>query len=402
MILAAAILSLSAQASAAPGPASTIDWLRSQRLELVEARGNYSGTGWDRIVDDGANAQFFMIGEQHASGSIAKLETAFHRALAGRGFTHAALEVGPYSTRFAEQRIRERPGSLAGYLAAPNHGFAIPFLFLAEETAMAEQIVATSPDKGPVLWGVDQEFIGSGPVIAELLGARAKTQLQREAVAAWKLAADKERLYVAKAPDSMIDGLERAFAGDAEAMSILAELRSSRAIYRPFLGSGEPIYPANLARETGMKRKFQAAFEASERRLGAAPKVFLKFGGYHAMRGLSGTDVPSFANFLAEWGGSRGFGLVNLLVDCIGGEALDPQTGKAAPCESYIGTDTLLEKAVAGGPQLQVYDLKALRPTLSKHKDLDAKTRRTILAFDYYVAVQNGRAATPIGAIAAR
>ena len=115
-------------------------------------------------LDDADTAQFTMVGEQHGSGSIAEFETALHKALAARGYTHSALEIGPFSTRYVEQLIRSGPGKLQDYVKAPGNGFAIPFLFFGEEAAMAEQMVAQSPDRKAALWGLDQEFIGGAPV----------------------------------------------------------------------------------------------------------------------------------------------------------------------------------------------------------------------------------------------
>jgi len=404
------LLAASLAAATAPGqaaapvtaPAPTAEQnIAAARLPIERRTRGFAGPGWDRLVGDARNAQFLMIGEQHGSGDIARMETALHAAVASAGYTHSALEVGPFSTRFVESLIRQRPGALAAFIAAPGHGFTIPFLFFAEEITMAEQMVALSPDRTEALWGLDQEFVGAAPVLAELLERRARTVAQKAAIAEWRAAAAGDKFLVAKATVAQLGSLERAFSNDPEARAIVAEIRASRAIYDPFFNHGT-IYPANLARETMMKTHFLRGFAAAEKRSGKPPKVFLKFGGYHAMRGHSGTDVPALANFLAEWGQSRGFRLVNVMVDCDGGQALDPQSGKPGPCEPYFGANTAIGKVVASGPPLQLIDLTALRPKLQRMKDVDPLTRQTILAFDYYIAIRGGAAATPVGTPAAR
>ena len=400
---------IAAALAAAPAPAPTdaqakiVQAISAQRLGLARSSdGSFSGAGWQRIVDDAAGAQFMMVGEQHGSGSIAEFETALHKELAQRGYTHAGLEIGPVSTRFAERLVRRGPGQLSRYVAAPGHGFALPFLFFGEEIAMAEQMVATSPDRTAALWGLDQEFVGAGPLHADLFEAEARTPAQKAAVAAFRKAAEADGFYSGKVTDAQLAPLRRAFAGNRAATGLLDELSASSAIYAPFLkGPGSGIYAANLARETMMKRNFLAAFTAAERRRGSPPKVFLKFGGNHAMRGHSGTDVPALGNFLAEWGTARGMRMVNLFVECDGGEAMNPQTGKPGLCEPYFGADSLLRQAVATGPALQLYDLRPLRAKLPGWKALDPATRQVILAFDYYVTIRNGRAATPVGTPAA-
>lgn len=374
-----------------------VAWLRAQRTAVTSSENSYSGPGWDKMLAEGGDSQFFMIGEQHASGSIADLETAIHAALAPYGYDHAALEVGPYAATLAERLIRSRPGALADYLKVPGQGFSIPFIFMTGDLKMAEQIVANSSDRGRVLWGVDQEFIASASVVADFLAERAKSPAQRAAVAQWRKDAKADPFLLGNGDESTLVGIESAFAGNNDVGALLAEIRSSRAIYRPFLGKGGSGYMSNLARETGMKRQFQRQFDAATKRLGKPPRVFFKFGGFHAMRGISGTNVPAFANFLAEWGGSKGLGMVNVMVDCLGGTALNALSGKAEPCKSYFGKDAAIVRASADGSPIQIYDFKALRPTLARQKDLDPETARAILAFDYYVVVRDGVAATAVG-----
>lgn len=392
-----------ALAAAAPPPSPSVDQITAaiaaERLPLErETAGGFTGAGWQRLVDDAATAQFMMVGEQHGSGSIAEFEAQLHKALAARGYTHSALEVGPYSTDFAERLIRGGPGRLQAYIAAPGHGFTLPFLFFGEEAAMAEQMVRLSPDRRHPLWGLDQEFIGGGPLHADLLEAYAKSAEQKSAVAVFRSAASNNPMHSGVVSEAELAPLRSAFAANPDALEVIKALAASAAIYRPFVvkGGGD-IYSANLARETMMKRNFLAAFEAAEKRGKRPPKVFLKFGGNHAMRGFSDTNVPALGNFIAEWGNARNLRLVNLFVECDGGQALNPQTNAPAPCEPYFAEDSLLRRAVQSGPPLQIYDLRPLRAQLSKWKNADASTKKVILAFDYYVTIRDGRAATPVG-----
>ena len=395
LLLAAAAQSALATAPApAPDPVAAIR-AQSQPIERT-ADGAHSGSAWDALVADMAGAQFAMVGEQHGSGDIARLETSLQAALAKRGFTHSALEVGPISTPFAERLIRSGPGKLQAYIAAPGHGLTLPFLFFGEEAVMAEAMVASSPDKVQALFGLDQEFVGAGPVIVEELRAAAQTPAQRQATADFAAAAAKDFQLVGTVTDEQLAPLARAFAANPRGMQIVEAMRITARIYQPFIKRIGFSYDANLERETYMKTNFVRDFEAAKRRNGKAPKVFLKFGGYHAMRGMSGTNVPGLGGFLAEWGLPQGYRLANIMIDCIGGESLNPQTGKAAPCEGYFGQDSQFYKAMADGPPVQIVNLKALRPLL-RRLGVDAQTREVILAFDYYIAVRDGKAATPLG-----
>ena len=399
-LAAAASVALAVPAQAAPPPADTdiAGTIAAARLPLDRAAdGSFSGTGWQRLVEDAETAQFTMVGEQHGSGSIAEFETALYEALAVRGYTHSALEVGPFSTRYVEKLVRSGPGRLQSHLKAPGNGFAVPFLFFGEEARMAEQMVARSPDRAAALWGLDQEFIGGGPLHADLLEAYARTPEQKAAVASFRVASVKDVMFSGKLTDAELAPLRAAFAMDPRALELLSALAASSAIYRPFIvrGAGD-VYAANLARETMMKRNFLAAFTDAEQRMKSTPKVFLKFGASHAMRGHSSTNVPALGNFLAEWGTARRLRLVNMFIECDGGEALNPQTGKPAPCEPYFAKDAMIRRVVEAGPPLQFYDLRPLRSRLSRWKDLDPASRQLILAFDYYVTIRGGRAAEPL------
>ena len=373
--------------------------IAEQRIDISRsADGSYSGPGWERLLADAKAAQFLMIGEQHATADIAEFGAALHRALAPHGYTHSALEVGPWSTDYAEGLIRSGRGNLAGFIAKPGNGFTIPFLFFGEEIALAEQIVALSPDKQNALWGVDQEFVGAGPIAVEMLGRRARSEAQRAALQAFAAKAGEDAFLIGKIGEEGLAPLAAAFADDAEAGQLIDGLKVSTAIYGPFVRRDGAIYPANLRRENYMKTNFLRNFDEVERRLGAPPKVFMKFGGYHAMRGFSGTHVPAFGNFLAEWGHSRGFELLNMMVDCSGGQALDPQTNEVGPCEPYFGGDSPLA-ALGKERPVTLVDLRPLRSQLQALKDVDPKTRETILAFDYYMAIRDVKAATPVAAL---
>jgi len=398
MLISAVLAGSSAPAAADPSDVVAAA-ITAQRLPLERnANGGYEGAGWQRLINDAASAQFTMVGEQHGSGSLALFETALHKALAARGYTHSALEIGPATTRYVEQLVRSGRGKLQRYIAAPGHGFAVPFLFFREEADLAEQMVALSPDPIAALWGLDQEFVGGGPVHADLLEGYAHTPGEKAAAAAFRDASNKNAMYSGTVTEEQLAPLRSAFAGNRDALALIEALAASSTIYKPFVTHvPKDIYASNLARETMMKHNFVTAFTDAERRQKRVPKVFLKFGANHAMRGHSDTDVPSLANFIAEWGTAQNMRLVNVFVECDGGQSLNPQTNKAEKCEPYFDENSKLRQVVRSGPALQLYDLRPLRAKLGGWKQLDGATRKVILAFDFYVTIRDAQAATPAG-----
>lgn len=354
-----------------------------------------AGPGAELIGRELADAQFFMVGEQHGTADIAQLNLGLHRLAAARGYHYAALEVGPHSTERIERLARAGRGTLAEFMRGSGRGFVFPFLPWTEETLLVEQIIALSPAPAPVLWGVDQEFVGSAPIHLDRLRADALTENQRGLIAELEQRAVNDPMLVATMKPADFQRLRSAFPAQrqADAATLIQDLMASNAIYAPFLTRSGSRHAANAARELLMKRQFLAHFSRAEARSGTPPKVFLKFGANHAMRGHSLTDVPALGNFLAEWGTSRGCRMVNVLADCVGGETSDLQSGSRSPCTPYmkLPPDSPLRKPAPNG-QLAVFDLRPLRAAMPK--DIDANTKRLILSFDFYIPVHGPRAAS--------
>jgi hypothetical protein len=358
----------------------------------------FNGDGWDRLINTASKVDFFLIGEQHAVRDIAQFELALHASLAPHGFDHMVVEVGPWSTRHAEALLRSgERDPLGQFIAAEGNRFTLPFLFFREEIDLVEQAIKLSPHSRQVLWGVDQEFLGAGPILLEKLLAMANTDVHRAAIDKLEKGIGSNFMYLGAAPEEDILALEMAFAdGPDDARALVEAIKITHRIYGPFVRSTGPIYPANLERENYMKDNFLSHFRSAEQRLGDAPKAIFKFGGFHMERGLSGTNVPSFGNFVLEWGHSRGFNSTNLLVDCNGGEAYAIMSGGPAPCKSYaLNEGSPLLNAI-GDRSIALIDLAALRPSLSRHKDLDTKTRDLVLSYDFYVAIRDVTPQTPV------
>jgi hypothetical protein len=392
-----ALLCAGAQAPKPEDPFVTL--LEANRYPIaLGSNGELTGPGADLLNSEVGKAQFLMIGEQHATAGIAEVNIAIHRQAARHGFDHSALEVGPWSTEEVEKLIRSGKGRLAAFLRQPGNGFTLPFLLWAEETALVEQAVALSAAKSPVLWGLDQEFAGSAPIMLSRLGQLAKTPAQHAAVLDLRKRAAADPTLIAMMTPADYAPLRRAFIAtqSPEAARMIEELALSSTIYAPFVGRGGSGQTANDTRETYMKKNFLRHFARAERENGRPPKVFFKFGANHAMRGHSFSDVPALGNFLAEWGLSRGFSMLNLAVDCVGGEQSDPRGGNASPCKGYaLDRNSPLVTRMNDAP-LTLFDLRPLRAAMPK--TLDPQTRKTILAFDFYIPVRNPRAATPVAA----
>lgn len=361
--------------------------------------GTIAGSGWEALREEAAEAHFFVIGEQHGTATITRIAAAMHSELAARGYGYMAIEAGPHSVRQFERGLRSGEAAREVVGAAPWGGLAYPFLFHAEEAELAAQGQLLSPAPSEALWGIDQEFVASAALHTAALRAAARTPEQHAAVAEYASAAATDAMWIGSAPPEHFAKLAAAFAGaDRETRQMVADLARSNLIYGPFLRRSGPIYFANLERENLMKELFQQHFERAEARDGAPPRVFLKFGSSHAMRGHSSTNVPALGNFLAEWGRSKGLETVNIMIDCLGGTARDIQSGKAVPCQSYhLGEDALLRQLAAGRESVLV-DLRPLRALVRSSSAIDDGSRSVIFAFDYYLGIAETEPATLIPA----
>ena len=392
----------SAQSSADDDPLRTVAAENVLEIER-NAAGQLSGAGWDQLIAEAGEVQFFLIGEQHATADIGEVSRAIYRELEDRGFDYMAMEVGPYGMAAAEAMMADRVEGLREFIATPGNTLVLPFLFFAEDLAIVEDAARLSDAPSDIFWGVDQEFIAGGPLLLPQLEQLARTAGQRQAVAAFGELVAANPMAVGMASPEEFAALRAAFdtGEDDAALEIVDAILLSNSVYAPFTGRGGAIYPANLRRENYMKDNFLRAFERAEARDGAPPRVFFKFGANHMMRGLSATNVPSLGNFIAEWGRTRDFEMLNIMIDCLGGEVVDPRSGNTGPCQSYILEEDSLIRQVAENSPLTLIDLRPLRPLIRRGTEIDAGSRSLIFAFDYYLGIADVRPATIVGGAAA-
>lgn len=368
--------------------------LAANRMSVRLDQGSLAGDGAAWLTREAAAAQYFMLGEQHLTREITHFEAAILRGLPAAGYTHLAIEVGPYSTPFAERHIRAR--TLEAYLARPDRTLTLPFLFQREFAEMVASFVRAVPGAGPVLLGLDQEFVAAGPIIADLLAAEARTPAERAAVAEFARALEGNRFLVGQSDGAALRALRDAFAasGSVTTRTLTEELLLSNEIYAPFTGRGGSVRAANDRREAYIKRNFVTQYE----RAGGRGKVAAVFGANHAIRGFSPTLILGFGNFLQEYATLRNERFLNVHLDCLGGTMRNPQTGEAVPCPSYyLGVGGALREGVAGEHPVLV-DLRPLRARLDRWPFLSEREKMLILGFDAYLAVPNVTPATLIGA----
>lgn len=395
----AAVLLLAA--TLGPYPASCDDELATlingHIYEMTFADGRLSGPGATWLLQQAADAQFFMIGEQHATADIALLSSALYRKLNGLGFTHAAIEVGPWSTRIAERMLRDGD-AFERYLTKDDQMLTFPFLFFKEEVEFARTVIALSEAGSDVLWGVDQEFVAGARPLLDHLATLARTHTEKQAVAGAQALAAANLMLLGRGDDAEWQSLIDAFSESesAEARHLVGDIVISRRIYAPFTGRGGSVYSANEERERYMKTWFQGHLQRELNASGKTPKVFLKFGANHVAYGHSPTHVITLGTFVNELAWAHGQRAFNVHLDCRGGLARDPLSGEASPCESYFLSPDSSLGAYLHDDRITLIDLASLRTNTKLWNGFDDMSKQLIWAYDAIVAIPDTRPATVV------
>lgn len=353
--------------------------------------GKIRGAGADLLVERARRARFFLVGEQHGAGGVARMITALYRTVEPLGYDVAAVETGPWTARRLEALLSDDdPGALARFFAEAPHVFVVPFYSWTEEAELARAVVELHDAPGPDLWGLDQVFVAGGPILVARLAELAVTDAQRALVARLRAELDGNPMLVGSAPPETVAELGATFAdAGEEARAIVDALTVSHRIYGPFVRREGSVYLANREREELMKTTFLGHYRAAA----APPRVFVKLGANHLVRGVSPTRVQSLGSFLSALATIEGTTAYHLHVDCRGGQVRTPQ-GAAAPCQSYYLADggALLDAVPAG--TAAVVDLEALRSEPGILRQLDDASRDLVDAYDAYLAVPDPEPAT--------
>lgn len=375
------------QRPALPAVASETDSLLASLTMPLRIEGrSLQGPGADWLLAQAAAADFLLLGEQHTTAEIGLLSAGMFERLVPAGFAVAAIEVGPWSTRRMETMLRDGD-SFDRYLAEPAHRTVFPFYGLREDAEFLRTVIARSPRKVEVLWGLDQEFVAAAPVLLDELAALATSDAQRASLAALREASRADRSALAAGSDAPWQALHEAFAGNAPAQAITADILVSRRIYAPYMERGGSYYLANDERERYMKTQLATRLGEAAGPRGEWPKVFIKTGAYHLAYGHSPTSVLSLGTFVREYAHASGRTAFSVHVDCLAGESANFFAGGTAPCESaYLGADSPLRRFVAVGKPVLV-DLRGLRTKRSAWRDWDERTRSLILAYDAYLVL---------------
>lgn len=274
-------------------------------LPIAFSAEGLSGPGGDRLRAELAGVQFIALGEDHGFAGSPELGMALaHDAAALPGATplYHAVEVGPVTTRWAGQTLRDGGLDALGKWLT-GRPFAMPFLSNVEDARLAAPFAAEDR-----LWGIDQEFVGSPTILLDLLAERAKDKATTDLLAGWR---DKDKaalgagqfdaiMLQTTTPAGFAD-LRSRFAGDVEALAIVDALANSAAIYQ--LNDSGRYLENNEVRAALMRGYFLRAWRGEAPN---TPTVLFKMGAYHMGRGTTPTSIYDIGSLLPGLAAANG------------------------------------------------------------------------------------------------
>jgi hypothetical protein len=305
-----------AQSQTSP-QATLLEALRKNRLPLTMGDGP-AGRGWDWLVQQARAARFTLIGEEHGVAETARLSAALFDALRGSGYSRMAIELSPIIAQDVEAAAR-RNGlqGILSFFAAPDTWSP---MYLREEAQFIAAVVNAAPRGEHVLWGFDRELFSDRYLISRLeprVPRRARdpfTRLKEASTNSW---AQREKnpgppFLFAQEP-AIVSAVRAAWPNpDRESDTILRTLEESLAINT--VARTGTAWDSAEHRAQWMRNALAARLR-EERGRGSSPKVLMKFGYNHMIRGANYVnifDVGAMTDEVAALDGGRAFHILVL------------------------------------------------------------------------------------------
>ncbi len=280
------------------------------------------GAGVQRLIADAEAAQFVIVVESHNDHATPLITLDLFRQLSEReGFRFLAIEQDPLGMEAASS-----PSVRGSRSAITAHACRYPYSFTFatdEELALLEQVGRMSSAGSPI-WGIDQLF-GASAALEELAHTAQDGPAKMLAQSLLAQATEWERWRepaTAHYLSSQATELTSRFAELKELMQpapgtrtaeLLELLQVSARIYSYYTRAREPDDVGaplgllnNWAREEWMKHRFMQNYRAAQDAGDDHPRVLVKAGYWHSVRGLGPGNVFTLGTFLHEFAIANG------------------------------------------------------------------------------------------------
>lgn len=397
-----------AQAPQAP-QARLLAALQANRLPLTMSDGRPAGPGWDWLVQEARNARFTLIGEEHGVAETAQLAAALFSALRASGYSRFAIELSPPIAQDIEAAAR-RNGvqGITDFLTAPG---TFTFSNMQEEAQFLADVIAAAPRNERVLWGFDRELFSDRYLISKLEpkvppGARAAFARLKDAStnaqARNSRTGNPDDLFFLAEDSALASALRAAWPNpDPQSDAVLRTIEASLAIETAERAGGAWPY---MERRAQWGRSNLAALLRADQGRAPSPKILMKFGYNHMIRGanyFNGFDLGTMADEVAALTGERAFHILVLP---------GPGSRQATPWGGSVASDSV-DELRAGDQRLtrvlsnanatghEVIDLRPLRRMAMRGlESWNADVVRTIHGYDAVVIWKGAHAASGLTA----
>lgn len=377
------------------------------RLRLEFDGKMFSGPAWDRLVAEGAAAQFFLLGEEHGIAENPRLAAQLFSELSGHGYAKLAIEISPTMAWLLDDTLAA--GGLDGLRALYSQPGGEPaFYGMAEEAEMLAAVRAAAPAGKPVLWGTDYEVAGDRQLIQLLEKAdkppaaeAALAALAKASAASWaeyEKTGSPMHIFSFAGDPALVRAVREAWPQpDPRSAVILNTLEKTLGINN--LWTQRKGSESNAARAALQRENFLRYWHA-EQQSGQAPKVMAKYGASHIVRGLSQTavfDLGTLIPEIAAMGGGHSFSLAVMPGAGASIAGLNPTTWsyEPRPAEGGYIKDIKPLMDAAFEDQFTLIDLAALRPVIGMNRgQLKDELFRVIHGFDMLLVLSGS---TPAG-----
>ena len=367
-----------------------------------------AGRGWDWLVAKAREARFTLIGEEHGVAETAQLSAALFKALSASGYTRMAIELSPIVAQDIE--VAARRNGVQGILDFAARPDTWSPMYLREEAQFIASVVSVAPKGERVLWGFDREIFSDRYLISRLeprVPRRAKESFTRLKEASTKAGALQQQgqgppfLFSGQDP-ATVSAIRAAWPNpDRDSDIILRTLEESLTINA--IGQTGTAWDAGDRRAQWMRNSFAARLN-EERGRGSAPKVMLKAGYNHMIRGANYFnifDLGAMPDEIAGATGGRAFHIIVLPGPGSRQATLGPGRSfvsvSSEEYDEFRAGDQRLTRVLsnANATGHEVIDFRALRPLAIRGlESWNSDAVLTIHGFDAAVIWKGAHAST--------
>ncbi|MFL5639765.1 MAG: hypothetical protein ACJ78M_10335, partial [Gemmatimonadaceae bacterium] len=338
-----------------------------------------AGRGWDWLVQQARDARFTLIGEEHGVAETALLSAALFKALRPSGYTRMAIELSPIIAQDIETAAR-RNGlqGILSFFAAPSTWSP---MYLRQEADLMASVVSAAPKNERALWGFDREIFSDRYLISRLeprvpKGAKESFARLKEASTS---AAARQQLnqgppFLFSSPDpAVVSAVRAAWPNpDRDSDTILRTLEESLAINA--VAQTGTAWDSSERRAQWMRNSLAAVLR-EDRGRASPPKVLMKAGYNHMIRGLNYVnifDVGSLPDEVAALTADRAFHIIVLPGQGSRQAVLGPGRSfvsvSSDEFDEFRAGDQRLTRVLSNASATghEVIDLRAVRPLATR------------------------------------